>query len=117
LGLNSLSQVVLKITSPGIPDFYQGMETWDFSLVDPDNRRPVDFKKRLALAKELKQKEIKSLEMLLPRLMSQWQDGGIKLFITSKALNFRRTQPGLFQEGDYLPLKSRGKMNRHILLL
>jgi (1->4)-alpha-D-glucan 1-alpha-D-glucosylmutase len=113
--LNSLSQVVLKIASPGIPDFYQGTELWDLSLVDPDNRRPVDFQKRLALAKELRQKEARAPGSLLPRLLSRWQDGGIKLFVTAKALNFRRTRPALFLEGDYLPLESRGKKNRHLV--
>ena len=58
--LNSLAQVVLKIAAPGVPDFYQGTETWDFSLVDPDNRRPVDYRKRLALFKELKSQETES---------------------------------------------------------
>jgi (1->4)-alpha-D-glucan 1-alpha-D-glucosylmutase len=113
--LNSLSQVVLKIASPGVPDFYQGTETWDFSLVDPDNRRPVDYKKRLALFKELRRKEAKSPAALLPRLLSRWQDGAIKLFVTMRALNFRRSHPELFQEGDYLPLMSRGKRNRHLV--
>lgn len=113
--LNSLSQVVLKVASPGIPDFYQGTEIWDFSLVDPDNRRPVDYQKRLALLKELKHKEFRSPLMLLRRLLSRWQDGAIKLFVTYKALNFRRLQPELFLEGDYLPLESRGKSQRHIV--
>jgi len=113
--LNSLSQVVLKIASPGVPDFYQGTETWDFSLVDPDNRRPVDYQKRLALFKELKRKDAKSPAALLPRFLSRWQDGAIKLFVTMRALNFRRAHPELFLEGDYLPLMSRGKRNRHIV--
>jgi (1->4)-alpha-D-glucan 1-alpha-D-glucosylmutase len=113
--LNSLSQVVIKVASPGVPDFYQGTETWDFSLVDPDNRRPVDYQKRLALFKELKRQEAKSPAALLPRLLSRWQDGAIKLFVTMRALNFRRAHPELFQEGDYLPLMSRGKRNRHIV--
>jgi (1->4)-alpha-D-glucan 1-alpha-D-glucosylmutase len=113
--LNSLSQVVLKIASPGIPDFYQGTEIWDFSLVDPDNRRPVDYQKRIDLLKELKNKEARSLGALLPRLLSGWRDGAIKLFITARALNFRRTQPALFLEGDYQPLVSRGKWSRHLV--
>jgi (1->4)-alpha-D-glucan 1-alpha-D-glucosylmutase len=113
--LNSLSQVVLKTASPGVPDFYQGTETWDFSLVDPDNRRPVDYQKRLALFKELKRKVGRAPTALLERLLSQWQDGAIKLFVTMKALNFRRAHPELFQEGDYLPLMSRGKRNRHLV--
>jgi (1->4)-alpha-D-glucan 1-alpha-D-glucosylmutase len=113
--LNSLSQVVLKIAAPGVPDFYQGTEIWDFSLVDPDNRRPVDYGKRIALLKELKLKEARSPVKLFARLLSQWQDGAIKLFVTSRALKFRRTQPQLFLEGDYLPLMSRGPRRRQIV--
>ncbi len=113
--LNSLAQVVLKIAAPGEPDFYQGTETWDFSLVDPDNRRPVDYRKRLALFKELKSQETKAPGALFGRLLSRWQDGTIKLFVTAKALNFRRDKPALFREGDYLPLMSRGISRRHII--
>jgi (1->4)-alpha-D-glucan 1-alpha-D-glucosylmutase len=113
--LNSLSQVVLKVASPGIPDFYQGTEIWDFSLVDPDNRRPVDYQKRIAMLKELKQKETRSTGLPLRELLSRWQDGAIKLFVTYKALNFRRMHPELFLEGDYLPLETRGKSNRHVV--
>jgi (1->4)-alpha-D-glucan 1-alpha-D-glucosylmutase len=113
--LNSLSQVVLKLVSPGVPDFYQGTEIWDFSLVDPDNRRPVDYEKRRALLKELQQKEARSPAALWPRLLSQWQDGAIKLFVTAKALNFRRSQAALFREGDYLPLMSRGTRSPHLI--
>jgi (1->4)-alpha-D-glucan 1-alpha-D-glucosylmutase len=106
--LNSLSQVVLKIAAPGVPDFYQGTEMWDFSLVDPDNRRPVDYQRRTTLLKELQQKEARSPLRLFDRLLAQWQDGAIKLFVTYKALNFRRAHLALFQEGDYLPLKGKG---------
>ncbi len=113
--LNSLSQVVLKVASPGLPDFYQGTEIWDCSLVDPDNRRPLDFQKRIDLLKDLKHKETRSKGALLPRLLTRWRDGAIKLFVTYKALNFRRTQPELFQEGGYLPLELRGRFNRHLV--
>jgi (1->4)-alpha-D-glucan 1-alpha-D-glucosylmutase len=113
--LNSLSQVVLKIASPGLPDFYQGTEMWDFSLVDPDNRRPVDFQKRSEALRELRHKEARSAAALPPRLLFRWRDGAVKLFVTYKALNFRRTQPELFLEGDYLPLEIRGKFHRHLV--
>lgn len=106
--LNSLAQVVLKIAAPGVPDFYQGTETWDFSLVDPDSRRPVDYRKRLALCKRLQQQEARSPARLFHRLVTGWQDGAIKLFVTRRALNFRRSEPGLFTAGDYLPLAGRG---------
>ena len=65
--MNSLAQTLLKITSPGVPDFYQGTELWDFSLVDPDNRRPVDFAQRVLLLEELQQLELKGLVSLLTR--------------------------------------------------
>jgi (1->4)-alpha-D-glucan 1-alpha-D-glucosylmutase len=113
--LNSLSQVVLKIAAPGVPDFYQGTEIWDFSLVDPDNRRPVDYGKRSALLKELKLKEARSPVKLFARLLSRWQDGAIKLFVTSRALKFRRAHLALFLEGDYLPLWSRGPRRQHLV--
>jgi (1->4)-alpha-D-glucan 1-alpha-D-glucosylmutase len=113
--LNALSQVVLKIAAPGVPDFYQGTEMWDFSLVDPDNRRPVDYQKRTTLLKELQQKEARSPLSLFARLLAQWQDGAIKLFVTYKALNYRRAHLALFQEGDYLPLKSKGPEGQRLV--
>ena len=113
--LNSLSQVVLKIAAPGVPDFYQGTETWDLSLVDPDNRRHVDYRKRLVLRKQLQHQEARSPAALFARLLSRWQDGAVKLFVTMRALNFRRAQPALFREGDYLPLTSRGPRWHHLV--
>jgi (1->4)-alpha-D-glucan 1-alpha-D-glucosylmutase len=107
--LNSLSQVLLKITSPGVPDFYQGTELWDFSLVDPDNRRPVDFRKRKRLLDSLLQEEPEIEEIL-----SSWDDGCIKLYVTYKTLNTRRTHHKLFQNGEYLPLKVEGKRQEYI---
>ena len=79
--LNSLSQVLLKITSPGLPDFYQGTELWDFSLVDPDNRRPVDFKTRTTLLDELTQHEVQGQEPLIQQVLSSWEDGRGKLYL------------------------------------
>jgi (1->4)-alpha-D-glucan 1-alpha-D-glucosylmutase len=106
--VNSLAQTALKITSPGVPDIYQGNETWDFSLVDPDNRRPVDFDHRLKLEQ--------SLALRSPReLLRDWRDGGIKLYVTQKLLNFRREHPLLFAEGDYVPLESTGRFDRHVV--
>jgi (1->4)-alpha-D-glucan 1-alpha-D-glucosylmutase len=96
--MNSLSQVVLKLGSPGVPDFYQGTELWDLSLVDPDNRRPVDFGVRS-----------RALEALSPPpdpddLLKSWRDGRIKLFITAIGLQLRRELPDVFVGGDYVPL-------------
>jgi (1->4)-alpha-D-glucan 1-alpha-D-glucosylmutase len=113
--LNSLSQVLLKIASPGVPDFYQGTELWDFSLVDPDNRREVDFHKRAQLLHELKRKEAKDPESLIKELLRTWKDGALKLYVTYKALNFRKAQLPLFLQGDYIPLETRGPYGKHVV--
>ena len=107
--LNALSQTLLKIASPGVPDFYQGTELWDFSLVDPDNRRPVDFEKRVRLLEEIGSREANAPEELLKDLVSNWQDGRIKLHLIRKALNFRIAHQELFAAGDYIPLKVVGQ--------
>jgi (1->4)-alpha-D-glucan 1-alpha-D-glucosylmutase len=100
--VNSLSQVVLKATSPGMPDFYQGTEAWEFNLVDPDNRRPVDYAAR--------QKLLAGLDGRAPaELLAHWRDGGIKMHVTRALLRFRRKNPELFQEGDYRAVAVRGK--------
>jgi len=112
--LNSLAQTLLKMTAPGVPDFYQGTELWDFSLVDPDNRRPVDYAKRSGVLEELKRVEAADRCALLRDLLASWQDGRLKLYLISKTLNFRREQPALFQAGDYLPLYADGKFRRHL---
>src|SRR5262249_31746479 len=95
--INSLSQILLKLTSPGVPDIYQGNEIWDFSLVDPDNRRPVDFKLRRAM--------LETLTKVQPQeLMASWPDGRIKMFLTSRLLRFLRDHPVLFERATHLPL-------------
>jgi (1->4)-alpha-D-glucan 1-alpha-D-glucosylmutase len=107
--LSSLSQLVLKITSPGIPDFYRGADLWDLSLVDPDNRRPVDFSSRIEMLAALKRKAS-------PRqLLKSWADGRIKLYITWKLLTFRRAHRDLFLEGEYIPLRVTGPHSDHIV--
>ncbi|MGB9698150.1 MAG: malto-oligosyltrehalose synthase [Thermodesulfobacteriota bacterium] len=115
---NSLGQVILKLTSPGIPDFYQGTELWNFSLVDPDNRRPVDYQKRKTLLAELKMKLAKLGNGLLPLaqelLQSSW-DGRIKLFIIYSLLNYRQRNSALFRQGDYLPLLGEGEKKEHVV--
>ena len=112
---NSLSQTLLKITSPGIPDFYQGNEVWDFSLVDPDNRRPVDYRKRKDLLDELLQLEATAgpLETAHQAVATR-NDGRIKMLLTCKALNFRRENRELFESGRYLPLTVEGACQEHI---
>jgi (1->4)-alpha-D-glucan 1-alpha-D-glucosylmutase len=103
--VNSLAQVALKLASPGVPDFYQGTELWDLSLVDPDNRRPVDFEQRARLLQEL--------ECLLTQrspgvseLLEAWPDGRIKLFLTAAGLRLRRSDAALFLEGAYTLLET-----------
>ena len=102
--LNSLSQTLLKIASPGVPDFYQGTELWDFSLVDPDNRRPVNFDKRIKLLEELKRREKEDPASLVQDLLARWVNGKIKLYVSYKGLTFRRSQRSLFEEGSYIPI-------------
>ena len=99
--VNSLSQTLLKLTSPGVPDIYQGSEIWDYSLVDPDNRRPVDYKRRREM--------LESLATAHPRdLARNWTDGRIKMLLTQRVLQFRRKHVELFQKGEYLPLTPGG---------
>jgi len=103
---NSLSQTVLKITSPGIPDFYQGTELWELSLVDPDNRRPVDYASRMEMLEELIRKESGEGQLELVRsLLAEKENGSIKLYVIYKALNFRREHKDLFTNGEYVPLE------------
>lgn len=113
--LNSLSQTVIKIMSPGVPDFYQGMELWDFSLVDPDNRRPVDFAARIQMLEGLRQQEDQNQLELVQRLVSGWKDGRIKLYVTHKALEIRKRLFDVFAKGDYIPLPSAGPRQDHVL--
>lgn len=113
---NSLSQVLIKFAAPGVPDCYQGTEVWDFSLVDPDNRRPVDFAARARTLMELDalSSPIQSRADLLQDLWAQRADGRIKLFFTTEALRYRRAHCPLFQEGDYVPLKVEGEWAEHV---
>ena len=113
---NSLSQVLVKMAAPGVPDCYQGTELWDFSLVDPDNRRPVDFAKRARLLAELN-KSAAATEgrvSLVQDLFAQRVDGRIKLFFTTEALRYRREHRVLFHSGEYVPLKGIGEKHEHV---
>jgi (1->4)-alpha-D-glucan 1-alpha-D-glucosylmutase len=105
---NSLAQTLLKLTAPGVPDTYQGTELWDFSLVDPDNRRPVDYPLRRKLLQELLDRldvAGDDCRSLARELTEHRLDGRIKLYVTMRTLRYRRDHPGLFTRGDYLPLK------------
>ena len=107
--LSSVSQLILKIASPGIPDFYRGNEVWDLSLADPDNRRPVDFASRVEMLHSLKDHGNPA------ELLKNWRDGRLKMYITWKALQFRRSHEDLFHEGEYLPLRIAGARENHIV--
>ncbi|SKB14127.1 Maltooligosyltrehalose synthase [Planktothrix sp. PCC 11201] len=112
---NSLSQTLIKITSPGLPDFYQGTELWDFSLVDPDNRRPVDYQKRMEYLKEIKTRSQKNILSLIEELKQTPEDGKIKLFLTTQALAIRQQYLEVYQQGTYIPLEITGDYGEHIL--
>jgi (1->4)-alpha-D-glucan 1-alpha-D-glucosylmutase len=107
--VNSLSQVVLKIACPGVPDFYQGTDGWDLTLVDPDNRRPVDFEMRRRALDDIDQ--ILALDppcraVRLRAMLGEWQDGRIKMLLTAAGLRLRSARPDLLLDGDYLPLET-----------
>ena len=115
-GVNSLAQLVLKATSPGVPDFYQGTELWDLSLVDPDNRRPVDY--------ELRDRMLAHLDELAARqgpgavaaeVTSDISDGAIKLWATAQILRLRQAEHALFRHGSYVALTAAGPAEPHVI--
>jgi (1->4)-alpha-D-glucan 1-alpha-D-glucosylmutase len=111
---NSLSQLVLKITSPGVPDFYQGSELWQLQLVDPDNRQPVDYDTRLRLWHTLPD-PASGDPSLVRTLLEQPADGRIKMFMTARLLQLRNRNAALFHEGAYVPLDVRGARQRNVV--
>jgi (1->4)-alpha-D-glucan 1-alpha-D-glucosylmutase len=104
--VNGLVQTVVKATSPGVPDFYQGTDFWDLSLVDPDNRRPVDFAARTAALAH--SHEIKAL-------MANWREGSIKQAVIARCLTARRAHADLFASGEYIPLIPKGPAADHVI--
>jgi (1->4)-alpha-D-glucan 1-alpha-D-glucosylmutase len=113
--VNALAQTVLKITVPGVPDFYQGSELWDLNLVDPDNRRPVDFTARTRALAELGARVAAGdLAGLARDLVRDWPDGRIKLYTIWRALGCRRSAPDLFQAGAYVALAAAGRHAAHV---
>ncbi|HZT36470.1 MAG TPA: malto-oligosyltrehalose synthase [Bryobacteraceae bacterium] len=110
--LNSLSQTLVKITAPGIPDFYQNTLFWDFSLVDPDNRRPVNVEERLRVAQEM---DAWTRPNCAAELLETWTDGRVKAFVAWHALRMRNANPDLFAGGDYIPVAAEGERARHVL--
>jgi (1->4)-alpha-D-glucan 1-alpha-D-glucosylmutase len=103
--INSLQQTVLRLTSPGVPDLYEGTELWDFSLVDPDNRRPVDFAQRQAWLSETPPSDF----------LPEWRNGRVKLAIVQRLLSLRAHLPDLLSQGVYLPLVVKGKHAAHVV--
>ena len=109
--LNSLSQTLIKLTAPGVPDIYQGNDLWEFNLVDPDSRRAVDFPRRRAALDDLRALAAlpdDELPARLAQLAEAMDDGRIKLYLTWRALALRRDDPCLFRAGGYLPLLAEG---------
>lgn len=108
---NSLAQVLLKVTCPGVPDFYQGTELWDLNLVDPDNRRPVDY--------QIRQQMLADVSRIKPSTAGElWrdiEDGKAKMYVTFKSLEFRKEQKDLFEDGTYVPLAVEGQLKEHVV--
>jgi (1->4)-alpha-D-glucan 1-alpha-D-glucosylmutase len=113
--LNSLAQTLLKTTAPGVPDFYQGTELWGFTLVDPDNRRPVDYEQRRALLASLRDAGEGDVTEFAAGLLEEPTDGRVKLYVTARALNFRREHAELFARGDYVPLRAEGRRAENVV--
>ncbi|MBN4832662.1 malto-oligosyltrehalose synthase [Enterobacter hormaechei] len=106
--MNSLSQTVIKLTAPGVPDIYQGSEGLNFSLVDPDNRREPDF---TALAENLS-----TADAALFNDAQRWRDGSVKQYVTATLLRLRPHYPALFRYGDWLPLKVSGEREEKLIV-
>jgi (1->4)-alpha-D-glucan 1-alpha-D-glucosylmutase len=106
--LNGLAQTLLKLAAPGVPDIYQGAELWDFSLVDPDNRRPIDFVAHQAALERV-------AEVDPSALVADWKSGAIKLRVVESGLEARAKMPELFAKGSYLPLTAEGPGAKHVV--
>jgi (1->4)-alpha-D-glucan 1-alpha-D-glucosylmutase len=116
--LNSLAQTVVKLTVPGVPDIYQGNELWEFSLVDPDNRRAIDYPIRQKVLRQLQassQLENVGLSKYAQGLTGSMEDGRIKMYVTWKVLGLRNQHPDVFRHGAYIPLQATGKNAKHVL--
>jgi (1->4)-alpha-D-glucan 1-alpha-D-glucosylmutase len=112
---NSLSQTLLKLTSPGVPDIYQGNELWDFSLVDPDNRRPVDYIHRRQVFESIRHWSGEPDPSAIGELLDTPEDDRLKLYLIWKTLCLRKDQPDLFRQGEYLPLEVLGSKADHVV--
>lgn len=112
--VNSISQVILKCASPGIPDLYQGAELWDLSLVDPDNRRPVDYSTRRQALESIRSRAGSEPLSLFQELIGEWPNGRIKMYATYQLLQLRKAHSDLFMWGDYTPLYPAGARHSHL---
>ena len=113
--LNSLGQMLLKLCAPGVPDTYQGNETWEFSLVDPDNRRAVDYESRKRMLCVIQRTAKSDLGKLTRELTNHMQDGRIKMYVLWQALKARNRFANVFQEGGYLPLGVFGEHAKNLV--
>eukprot|EP00026_Physarum_polycephalum_P001853 Phypoly_transcript_01856.p1 GENE.Phypoly_transcript_01856~~Phypoly_transcript_01856.p1 ORF type:complete len:861 (+),score=227.50 Phypoly_transcript_01856:499-3081(+) len=115
--LNSISQTIVKLTAPGVPDIYQGQELWDFSLVDPDNRRPVDYELRKSLLARVKAAVTTPdfPSFVVTALEDKDNSGLIKMIVTERLLFLRGSHPALFLSGDYQGLQARGDKAQHVI--
>jgi (1->4)-alpha-D-glucan 1-alpha-D-glucosylmutase len=112
--IDGLAQALLRFAAPGVPDVYQGCELWNLSLVDPDNRRPVDYELRADLLERL-EIDRPPTRAIADEALRAWRDGRIKLLVTARALHLRRRLPELFAAGDYLPLSATGPQARNVI--
>lgn len=113
--INSLTMALLRCAAPGVPDLYQGCETWMFSLVDPDNRRPVDFEKRATMLSEVQAALNRDRPGAIEEMRRNWRDGRIKMAVISEMLRLRRDRAAFFLEADHLPLEATGSASRSVL--
>jgi (1->4)-alpha-D-glucan 1-alpha-D-glucosylmutase len=113
--VNSLAQLLLKTTIPGVPDFYRGTELWDFNLVDPDNRRAVDYNIRRRRLEALVRADEKDRSIAARDVRARWPDPDVKLWVTSQCLKLRRECPNLFAFGEYIPLTVEGAAADHVI--
>jgi (1->4)-alpha-D-glucan 1-alpha-D-glucosylmutase len=111
--LNSLTQTLMMMTCPGIPDFYQNTALWDLTMVDPDNRRPVELDTRLRIADEISEWE--GQEDIAPSLLRSWTDGRVKAYLIHRVLKFRCSHPEFFLEADYTPLEATGAFAKNVI--
>jgi (1->4)-alpha-D-glucan 1-alpha-D-glucosylmutase len=116
--LNGLSQTLLKLTVPGVPDIYQGNELWEFRLADPDNRYQVDFAIREKALEQLRRDRpdcSEKLQAFTRGLLARPENGQVKLYLIWATLSLRKANPDLFGNGDYVPLRSMGEHAKHVI--